>query len=232
MAADAPEGAAARARAPCTAARRGTKLANAVTEPIIQTATYTFADTAELVDHFEGRIEREEYGRYGNPTQRVAEHKLAALEGAEDGLLFSSGMAAITTTLFAMLSKGAHVVVTDDAYRRTRQFLQQVLRRYGVEVTRRAGRRLRPPGRGGAPDDAPDLQRVADQSLQPHPRPRARRRDRPPPPGQDGHRFDLRDARSTSVRSSSASISSSTPPPSTSAATTTCSPAPSSAAPT
>jgi cystathionine gamma-synthase len=111
------------------------KLANAVTEPIIQTATYTFANTAELADHFEGRIEREEYGRYGNPTQRVAERKLAALEGAEDGLLFSSGMAAITTTLFAMLSRGAHVVVTDDAYRRTRQFLLQVLRRYGVDVS-------------------------------------------------------------------------------------------------
>src|SRR6185436_16228709 len=80
-------------------------------------------------------VERNEYGRYGNPTQRVAERKLAALEGAEDGLLFSSGMAAITTTLFAMLSKGTHVVITDDAYRRTRQFLLQVLRRYGVEVT-------------------------------------------------------------------------------------------------
>lgn len=111
------------------------KLANAITEPIVQTATYTFADSAEIADHFEGRIEREEYGRYGNPTQRVAEKKLAALEGAEDALLFSSGMAAITTTLFAMLSKGAHVVVTDDAYRRTRQFLHQVLRRYGVEVS-------------------------------------------------------------------------------------------------
>jgi len=111
------------------------KLANAATEPIIQTATYTFADTGELADHFEGRIEREEYGRYGNPTQRVAERKLAVLEGAEDGLLFSSGMAAITTTLFAMLSKGAHVVVTDDAYRRTRQFLLQTLRRFGVEVS-------------------------------------------------------------------------------------------------
>lgn len=111
------------------------KLGDAATEPIVQTATYTFANTAELVDYFEGRIEREEYGRYGNPTQRVAERKLAALEGAEDGLLFSSGMAAITTTLFAMLSKGAHVVVTDDAYRRTRQFLLHILRRYGVEVT-------------------------------------------------------------------------------------------------
>ncbi len=108
---------------------------NAITTPIVQTATYTFADSKEIADLFEGRIQREEYGRYGNPTQRVAEHKLAALEGAEDGLLFASGMAAITTTLFTMLSKGAHVVVTDDAYRRTRQFLHQILRRYGVEVS-------------------------------------------------------------------------------------------------
>jgi cystathionine gamma-synthase len=111
------------------------KAASAVTTPIIQTATYTFTDTQELADYFEGRIQRDEYGRYGNPTQRVAETKLAALEGAEDGLLFASGMAAITTTLFALLSKGAHVVVTDDAYRRTRQFLHQVLRRYGIEVS-------------------------------------------------------------------------------------------------
>lgn len=112
-----------------------TKPGHAIAEPIFQTATYTFANSAEIADHFEGRVEREEYGRYGNPTQRVAERKVAALEGAEDGLLFSSGMAAVTGTLFAMLSKGAHVVVTDDAYRRTRQFLNQTLRRYGVEVT-------------------------------------------------------------------------------------------------
>ncbi len=112
-----------------------TKVTSAIAMPIIQSATFTFTDTKELSDYFEGRIERDEYGRYGNPTQRVAELKLAALEGAEDGLLFSSGMAAITTTLFAMLSRGAHVVVTDDAYRRTRQFLHQILRRYGVEVS-------------------------------------------------------------------------------------------------
>ena len=111
------------------------KAQNALSTPIFQTATYVFANSQEIADHFEGRIDREEYGRYGNPTQRVAEQKLAALEGAEAGLLFASGMAAITTTLFAMLSRGAHVVVTDDAYRRTRQFLNQTLRRYGVEVS-------------------------------------------------------------------------------------------------
>jgi cystathionine gamma-synthase len=112
-----------------------TKVTSAIAMPIIQSATFTFTDTKELSDYFEGRIERDEYGRYGNPTQRVAELKLAALEGAEDGLLFSTGMAAVTTTLFAMLSRGAHVVVTGDAYRRTREFLQQILWRYGVEVS-------------------------------------------------------------------------------------------------
>ena len=111
------------------------KLGNALATPILQTATYTFADTRELCDHFERRIEREEYGRYGNPTQRIAQQKLAALEDAGDCLLFASGMAAITTTLFAMLSHGSHVVVTDDSYRRTRQFLTQVLHRYGIEIS-------------------------------------------------------------------------------------------------
>jgi len=111
------------------------KFGNALATPILQTATYTFANTAELHDHFQRRIEREEYGRYGNPTQRIAEQKLAALEGAEDCLLFSSGMAAVTTSLYAVLSHGSHVVVTDDSYRRTRQFLTQVLNRYGIEVS-------------------------------------------------------------------------------------------------
>ena len=111
------------------------KFGNALATPIIQTATYTFLDTGELRDHFERRIEREEYGRYGNPTQHIAEQKLAALEGAGDCLLFASGMAAVTTTLYAVLSHNSHVVVTDDSYRRTRQFLTQVLHRYGVEVS-------------------------------------------------------------------------------------------------
>jgi cystathionine gamma-synthase len=111
------------------------KPAHALATPIVQTATFTFRDTQELKDHFEGRIDRVEYGRYGNPTQRIAEAKLAALEGAEDCLLFASGMAAMTTALFAMLSRGTHVVVTDDSYRRTRQFLNQTLPRYGIEVS-------------------------------------------------------------------------------------------------
>ena len=111
------------------------KPGHSLATPIMQTATFTFTNSQEIKDHFEGKIDRIEYGRYGNPTQRIAEAKLAALEGAEDCLLFSSGMAAVTTALFAMLSRGTHVVVTDDSYRRTRQFLNQTLHRYGIEVS-------------------------------------------------------------------------------------------------
>jgi len=68
------------------------KPAHSLTTPIVQTATFTFASTQELKDHFDGKIERVEYGRYGNPTQRIAELKLAALEGAGECLLFASGM--------------------------------------------------------------------------------------------------------------------------------------------
>lgn len=108
---------------------------DAVVTPIACTSTYTFRDTAELRDHFEGRVQRDEYGRYGNPTVAVAERKLAALEGAEDCALFASGMAAITTALFALLRPGQHVILTADGYRRTRQFVTTFLARYGVEHT-------------------------------------------------------------------------------------------------
>jgi cystathionine gamma-synthase len=114
--------------------RRG-RAHDSITTPIVQAATYTFADTATLIDFHEGRIEREEYGRYGNPTVRAAEAKIAALEGAKAGLLFSSGMNAITTALLAMLPTGSHIVLTDDCYRRTRQFIRNMLARLGVDHT-------------------------------------------------------------------------------------------------
>jgi cystathionine gamma-synthase len=99
------------------------------------TATYGFSGAAEIRDHFEGRVEREEYGRYGNPTVRMAEAKLAALDGAEDAALFASGMAAITTTLFTLLKQGQHLVLTADCYRRTRQFVTAILSNYGITAT-------------------------------------------------------------------------------------------------
>jgi cystathionine gamma-synthase len=111
------------------------KAHDAITTPVVNTATYVFKDTAALRDHFEGRIEREEYGRYGNPTVRIAERKIAALDGAEEAAVFSSGMAAATTTLLGLLKAGDHVVMTSDCYRRTRQFILTFLSRYGITST-------------------------------------------------------------------------------------------------
>ena len=105
---------------------------DAVTVPIVCTATYSFGSSQEIIDYFEGRTTRGEYGRYGNPTVEVAEAKLAALEGAQDAVLFPSGMNAVTTLLLAMLKPGDHVVMTSDCYRRTRQFLTTTLAKFGV----------------------------------------------------------------------------------------------------
>ena len=87
---------------------------HSLTSPIFQTATYTFNNTADLRDFMDQRMwgvkdGRIEYGRYGNPTIAAVEEKLAALEGGEDALLFSSGMAAITTTLLSILRAGQHI---------------------------------------------------------------------------------------------------------------------------
>jgi cystathionine gamma-synthase len=111
------------------------KAFDAVTTPIVASATYAFSDTAEIARYFQGDFEREEYGRYGNPTVRAAEAKLAALDGAQAAALFGSGMAAITTALFALVKAGDHVILTSDGYRRTRQFVTQILARLGVEHT-------------------------------------------------------------------------------------------------
>jgi len=108
----------------------------AITTPIYQTATYTFENTAQLCDFFEGRSQRiSEYGRYGNPTQEVAEDKIRELENAEAALLFPSGMNAVTTAIFAMCKSGDHIIITSDSYRRTRQFIRQIMSRYGVEFS-------------------------------------------------------------------------------------------------
>ena len=111
------------------------KADGAVTTPIVCTSTYAFDDTAELCRFFDGHVTRMEYGRYGNPTVETAERKIAALDGADACALFASGMAAVTTTMLAMLRSGQHVVMTSDCYRRTRQFVGAVLGRFGVEAT-------------------------------------------------------------------------------------------------
>ncbi|HSU38561.1 MAG TPA: PLP-dependent transferase, partial [Polyangiaceae bacterium] len=103
---------------------------------IAQTATYTFDNTADLEQYMRGEDpdpEREEYGRYGNPTVRELEQRVTALESAEDGVAFSSGMAAISTAVLSLVKAGEHVVLFNDCYRRTRQLVRSVLSRFGIE---------------------------------------------------------------------------------------------------
>jgi len=109
--------------------------ANAITTPIYQTSTFWFENSQEVIDYQEGRKEREEYGRYGNPTWAAVERKLNELEGGEASALFASGMCAATTTFMSLLPPGSHLIITSDCYRRTRQFIQQYLSRMSVETT-------------------------------------------------------------------------------------------------
>jgi len=108
---------------------------NALTTPIYQTSTYVFGESQEILDYNAGSHERWEYGRYGNPTQRAAELKIASLEGLDDALLFPSGMNAMTCTLLSLLHAGDHVILTEDCYRNTLRFCDDVLPRYGIEVS-------------------------------------------------------------------------------------------------
>jgi cystathionine gamma-synthase len=102
---------------------------------VVQTSTYWFRDTQEVIDYQEGRQTSFEYGRYGNSTTGVLEQKLAALEEGESCAVSASGMNTVTTMLLALVPAGGHIVTTTDCYRRTRQFIATVLPKMGVEAT-------------------------------------------------------------------------------------------------
>jgi cystathionine gamma-synthase len=104
----------------------------ALTDPIFATSTYTFPNTQAIVDFIEEDQPREEYGRYGNPGEKVVERKLAALEGGESAVLFSSGMAAFVGLLMAHLNAGEEIVFFDECYHRSREFCRKHLTRFGV----------------------------------------------------------------------------------------------------
>ncbi|MCA9230355.1 MAG: aminotransferase class I/II-fold pyridoxal phosphate-dependent enzyme [Planctomycetales bacterium] len=111
------------------------KPGDSITDPIFCASTYTFANTQSVIDYIEQDQAREEYGRYGNPGERVVERKLAALEGGEEAVLFSSGMAAIVGLLMSKLNSGDEVIFFDECYHRSREFCTKHLSRFGV-VTR------------------------------------------------------------------------------------------------
>ena len=111
------------------------KYADSLTTPIFQTSTFTFKNSKDIKEYTKEKKERFEYGRYGNPTEVIAQRRIADLEGAEDCLVFSSGMMAITTTILSLVRTGDHIVITDDSYKKTLEFCKIYLQRFGVDCT-------------------------------------------------------------------------------------------------
>ena len=108
------------------------KPSDAITDSIVCSSTYTFEDTQSIIDFIEENQPREEYGRYGNPNEKVVESKLAALDGGEEAIVFASGMAAIVGLLMAKLNAGDEIVFFDQCYHRSREFCYKHLARFGV----------------------------------------------------------------------------------------------------
>lgn len=108
------------------------KPCHSITDPVFFTATYTFPNTAAVLDYVEKKLPRDEYGRYSNPTERVLEQKLAAIEGGESAVAFATGMAAVTCYLMSKVQAGDEIVLFDECYHRSREFCTKVLGKFGV----------------------------------------------------------------------------------------------------
>ncbi|MFC1729423.1 trans-sulfuration enzyme family protein [candidate division KSB1 bacterium] len=114
--------------------KRGTS--GPVTTPIYQTTTYVFPDS-DSVEGYMVRGEREHYiyTRYGNPTQTELDRRMALLEGAEDALFFSSGMAAITSAILSVLDRGDELITIPSLYGQALNFFRKELtEKYGILV--------------------------------------------------------------------------------------------------
>ncbi len=104
-------------------------------EPLFLTSSYVFSDAAEAAARFSGEQPGNVYSRYTNPTVRIFEERIAALEGAEQAVATSSGMAATLSTCLALLQAGDHVVCSRDVFGTTTVLLDKYLQRFGVETT-------------------------------------------------------------------------------------------------
>jgi O-succinylhomoserine sulfhydrylase len=104
-------------------------------EPIFATSSYVFANAAEAADRFAGEESGNVYSRYTNPTVRVFEQRIAALEGAEDAVGTASGMAAILSTAMALLKAGDHVICSRNVFGTTVNLFGKFMAKFGVEVT-------------------------------------------------------------------------------------------------
>ncbi|MCX7985017.1 MAG: aminotransferase class I/II-fold pyridoxal phosphate-dependent enzyme [Bacteroidetes bacterium] len=120
-----------------TRALHGTKLyphKAPVAFPIYQTSTYRFESSEDAIRYAKGDPTVFVYSRYHNPTVQEVEEKIALLYGAEDAVLFSSGMAAITTTILAIAKPGNTILSTPALYGGTYRWFRDELHHYGINV--------------------------------------------------------------------------------------------------
>jgi cystathionine beta-lyase/cystathionine gamma-synthase len=106
--------------------------ATPLTTPIYETTTFVFETAAQVRDYNEGRSPKFLYSRYSNPTVVEVEHKIAALEGAEAALVLSSGQAATTTALLALVAGGDEIVCSSAIYGGTLHLIADLLPKFGV----------------------------------------------------------------------------------------------------
>lgn len=104
-------------------------------EPIFTTSSYVFDSAEAAAARFSGEDKGNVYSRYTNPTVRMFEQRLAALEGGEAAVATSSGMAAILTTCMALLAAGDHVICSRSVFGTTTAFFTRYMAKFGVETT-------------------------------------------------------------------------------------------------
>lgn len=107
----------------------------ALTPPLHLTSTFVFESAETGGEMFAGEREGHVYSRISNPTNALLENRIATLEGAEAGLALASGMSAITSTLWTLLSPGDEIIVDKTLYGCTFSFMQHGLVKFGVTVT-------------------------------------------------------------------------------------------------
>jgi O-succinylhomoserine sulfhydrylase len=109
-------------------------LSDAHCEPIATTSAYVFKSAADAARKFSGSARGNVYSRFSNPTVRAFEQRLAALEGAQDGVAFASGMAAIAALGHAWLESGQNVVCSRDMFGTTLTAFRHYFGKLGVQV--------------------------------------------------------------------------------------------------
>jgi cystathionine beta-lyase/cystathionine gamma-synthase len=103
-----------------------------LTTPIYETSTFVFDSVADVIKYQEGKLDGYLYSRYENPTVVAVEQKVAAIDGAETALLFSSGMAAIATAMFTLLQSGDEIVCSAAIYGGTFHIIDDLLSKVGI----------------------------------------------------------------------------------------------------